>query len=300
MAFSRYLSPVIVSEIIANPSTLKLGGEEREMTVIFTDIRGFSSISEQLEDPKLLVDLLNRYLTAMSNIIMENLGTIDKYEGDAIIAFFGAPFFHKDHAALACLSALKIKLEEEELNKKIPDDPKADPKLKKAIKDKGLFTRIGINTGKMVVGNMGAKNKMDYTVMGNAVNLASRLEGVNKFFHTGILISEDTKTKIENKFICRTLNRVKVVGIDTPVRPYELLDLWHEMDTRQTEDLANWEEAIKLFENRDFEKAEELFSGLLNQNPKDETVKLYAEWCRKYISSPPPAEWDGIINLTEK
>jgi len=169
-AFSRYLAPEIISEIVKDPDKLNLGGEKREMTAIFTDIQGFSAISEQL-DPAHLVRLLNKYLTAMSNIIMENLGTIDKYMGDAIIAFFGAPLFNAEHGALACRSALAIKAAEKELNEII---------INEKMSPVPIFTRIGINTGEMVVGNMGAEKKMDYTIMGNAVNLASRIEGVNK------------------------------------------------------------------------------------------------------------------------
>jgi adenylate cyclase len=290
MAFSRYLSPSIISEIIADPGKLNLGGEKREMTVLFTDIQGFSGISEQL-DPVQLVRLLNKYLTAMSGIIMENLGTVDKYEGDAIIAFFGAPVYREDHAALACRSALGIKKAERELNAAI---------MEEGLSPSPLFTRIGINTGEMVVGNMGAENKMDYTVMGSAVNLAARLEGVNKQYRTGgILISQYTKEKTGGEFICRTLDRVRVVGVSTPVRLYELLGLRDGMDHRQTEYLAVWEQAAALFERGSFERAGELFSSLSKEAPEDKTAELYAERCRVYTGSP-PAAWDGINNLTEK
>jgi adenylate cyclase len=291
MAFSRYLSPSIINEIIDDPEKLNLGGEKREMTAIFTDIQGFSTISEQL-DPVQLVKLLNKYLTAMSNIIMKNLGTIDKYEGDAIIAFFGAPLYQEDHAALACRSALEIKKAEQELNTVI---------IQEGLSPSPLFTRIGINTGEMVVGNMGAENKMDYTIMGSAVNLASRLEGVNKQYHTGgILISEYTKEKTGDEFICRSLDRVRAVGINTPVRLYELLGLRNEMGKRETEYLAAWEKAIGLFEQGFFEMAEKHFCFLMKKMPRDKTAKRYVERCLEYISSPPPDKWDGINNLTEK
>jgi adenylate cyclase len=290
MAFSRYLSPAIISEIIADPGKLNLGGEKREMTAVFTDIQGFSTISEHL-DPAQLVRLLNRYLSAMSNIIMENLGTIDKYEGDAIIAFFGAPVYREDHAALACRSALEIKKAEQELNTVI---------LEEGLSPLPLFTRIGINTGDMVVGNMGAENKMDYTVMGSAVNLAARLEGVNKVYRTGgILISKYTKEKIGDEFICRTLDQVRVVGFNTPVRLYELLGLRSEAEDQQTEYLAVWERAVDLFEKGSFQRAGNFFSSLLQQNPGDKTAERYAEWCRVYTASP-PLDWDGVNNLTEK
>ena len=290
MAFSRYLSPSIINEIIDDPEKLNLGGEKREMTAIFTDIQGFSSISEQL-DPVQLVKLLNKYLTAMSTIIMENLGTIDKYEGDAIIAFFGAPVYREDHAALACRSALRIKQAERELNVVV---------MEEGLSPSPLFTRIGVNTGEMVVGNMGAENKMDYTIMGSAVNLASRLEGVNKQYRTGgILISEYTKEKIGDEFVCRSLDRVRVVGINTPVRLYELLGLRDEMSAGKAEYLAAWEKAVELFEKGFFAEARSIFSALAEGHPDDGTAKLYVEWCLNYIDLPPDG-WDGINNLTEK
>jgi adenylate cyclase len=295
MAFSRYLSPSIINEIIADPAKLNLGGEKREMTAVFTDIQGFSTISEQL-DPAHLVRLLNRYLTTMSNIIMENLGTVDKYEGDAIIAFFGAPVYRGDHAALACRSALAMKKAERELNAVIMDE---------GLSPSPLFTRMGINTGDMVVGNMGAENKMDYTIMGNAVNLASRLEGVNKQYRTGgILISGSTKEQIGDEFVCRSLDRVRVVGISTPVRLYELLGLRDETGIQEMcqgmDDLARWEKAVGLFEQGLFEKAGEIFSFLAKKSPEDGTAKLYEERCLGYRKFPPPGGWDGINNLTEK
>jgi adenylate cyclase len=291
MAFSRYLSPSIINEIIDDPGKLNLGGEKREMTAVFTDIQGFSTISEQL-DPVQLVKLLNKYLTAMSTIIMENLGTVDKYEGDAIIAFFGAPVYREDHAALACRSALGIKKAEKELNEVI---------MAEGLSPSPFFTRIGVNTGEMVVGNMGAENKMDYTIMGSAVNLASRLEGVNKQYHTGgILISEYTKEKIGDEFMCRSLDRVRVVGINSPVRLYELVGLRNEMGKQEREYLEVWEKAIGLFEQGFFEMAEELFCFLTKKIPRDNTAKLYVERCLVYIGSPPPGGWDGINNLTEK
>ena len=164
-AFSTYLSGDVVEEIIADPTRLQLGGIQRNMTVMFTDIKDFSRISEQL-NPTELVSLLNHYLSAMSGALMEQKGTIDKYEGDAIIAFFGAPLELPDHARRACASAIAMKRLEKELNREFAEN---------RISPSPLFTRIGINTGDMVVGNMGTEHKMDYTVMGNSVNIAARL-----------------------------------------------------------------------------------------------------------------------------
>jgi adenylate cyclase len=293
-ALSTYVSKEVVAELVANPSLLQLGGSKRHISAIFTDIQSFSTISEQL-DPEQLVLLLNRYLTEMSDIIMENTGTIDKYEGDAIIAFFGAPVYREDHAALACRSAVRIKKAEAELNRVIMAD---------RLSPLPLYTRIGINTGEMVVGNMGTSNKMNYTIMGNAVNLAARLEGVNKQYHTGgILISEYTRNEIGNEFICRSLDRVRVVGINEPVRLYELLGSRNEpglRDDASEEAVKPWEEALALYEKRQFRTAEEIFSSIAAKNEKDGAARLYAEKCRAYMAAPPPEGWDGVNNLSEK
>ncbi|MDR0289675.1 MAG: CHASE2 domain-containing protein [Treponema sp.] len=290
-AFSRYLAPEVITEIISDPDKLNLGGEKREMTAMFTDIQGFSTISEKLEAPQ-LVKLLNRYLTAMSNIIMENLGTIDKYEGDAIIAFFGAPVFRTDHPILACRSALAMKAAERELNKVV---------VKEGLSPTPLFTRIGINTGEMVVGNMGAENKMDYTIMGNAVNLAARLEGVNKQYHTGgILISEYTKNKIGNEFLLRRLDRVRVVGINTPLRLYELLGFIYTATDDEKNAVGQWDLAINVYEQRQFVVAGKIFNSLIERNTDDKVAKLYLERCEKFAANLPPDTWDAVNNLTEK
>jgi adenylate cyclase len=305
-ALSTYVSKEVVEELVANPSLLQLGGSKRQMSAIFTDIQGFSTISEQL-DPEQLVQLLNRYLTEMSDIIMENMGTIDKYEGDAIIAFFGAPVYREDHAALACRSAISIKKAEAELNRVIMAD---------RLSPLPLYTRIGVNTGEMVVGNMGTSNKMNYTIMGNAVNLAARLEGVNKQYRTGgILISEYTKNEIGNEFICRSLDRVRVVGINEPVRLYELLGSRSEPslpgepglrsepslpDDTAGEAVKAWEEAMVLYEKRQFQAAEEIFGSIAAKNEKDGAARLYVEKCRSYTAAPPPDGWDGVNNLSEK
>ena len=292
-AFSRYLAPEVITQIINDPDKLNLGGEKREMTAIFTDVRGFSTISEQL-DPTHLVMLLNRYLTIMSNIIMGNQGTIDKYEGDAIIAFWGAPLVTPNHSVLACRSALAMKAAEKELNKTVVEE---------GLSPFPLFTRIGINTGDMVVGNMGAENKMDYTIMGNAVNLAARLEGVNKYYHTGgILISEYTRDKIGDEFMLRRLDRVRVVGINTPLRLYELLALNsdHPADSNEQRVLKLWEQGIDLYEQKRFREAFLTFKTVIENYPDDNVAKLYADRCKKLVETPPAERWDGINNLTEK
>jgi len=312
-AFSQYLSPKVIEQIIQDPSQLKLGGEKREMTAIFTDVRAFSTISEALGDPAKLVELLNFYLTRMSNIVLDNQGTIDKYEGDAIIAFFGAPIHMDNHASLACRAVINMKKAEVEINRDALSQGLVTPEVLKAMAAKGiissiddpcpLFTRIGMNTGDMVVGNMGTPNKMDYTIMGNAVNLAARLEGVNKQYDTGgILISEYTRAHIGDEFLMRRLSRVRVVGINTPLRLYELLDIAAEASPELLEKVKNWEQAFDFYENRDFKAAQDIFHMICSKYTGDFTAKKYNNRCIKFISSPPDDKaWDnGVDNLTEK
>jgi len=312
-AFSQYLSPKVVDQIILDPSQLKLGGEKREMTAIFTDVRSFSTISEALGDPVKLVGLLNFYLTRMSNIVLDNQGTIDKYEGDAIIAFFGAPVHMKNHASLACRAAVCMKKAESLINREALAQGLITEGVMKALAAKGiiksaddpypLFTRLGINTGDMVVGNMGTPSKMDYTIMGNAVNLAARLEGVNKQYDTGgILISEYTRDQIGDEFILRPLSRVRVVGINTPLRLYELLDIASGAPPELPEMVKKWEEAFGLYEKRDFTAARDIFQSICQKNGEDKAAVKYLDRCEKYIAcAPDEKDWDnGVDNMTEK
>jgi class 3 adenylate cyclase/CHASE2 domain-containing sensor protein len=312
-AFSRYLSPKVIDRIIADPSQLKLGGEKREMTAIFTDVRSFSTISEALGDPAKLVELLNYYLTRMSNIVLENSGTIDKYEGDAIIAFFGAPVYMENNAGLACRAAVHMHKAEREINREVLAQGLITGDVMEALVRKGilkdlqdpspLFTRLGINTGDMVVGNMGTPSKMDYTIMGDAVNLAARLEGINKQYNTGgILISEFTRTKIGDEFILRPLSRVRVVGKNIPIRLYELLDIRDEAPAGLAELTGVWEKAFAAYEDRRFSEALRVFKAIYQKYPQDRVAKLYQDRCEKYCAAPPPEDkWEnGVDNLTEK
>jgi adenylate cyclase len=289
-AFSTYVSHDVVKEIISDPSRLQLGGTKRHMTAIFTDVQKFSSISEQL-DPEHLVKLLNRYLGDMSDIILAEKGTIDKYEGDAIIAFFGAPLDLEDHALHACLSAITIKKIETVLNKTI---------MEHKLSPLPLLTRIGINTGYMVAGNMGTANKMNYTIMGNAVNLAARLEGVNKQYGTWILASENTVRETGDKLLYRKLDRVRVVGINEPVRICELLDT-AEHATDQKKQLVNvFHEALDCFEKRDWKQAAKGFKEALLIKNDDEASKMFYTRCNNFIKKAPDDSWDGVYNLTSK
>ncbi len=289
-AFSHYLSTDVINELISDPEKLNLGGEKKHLTAIFTDVRGFSSISESL-DPTDLVKLLNAYLTKMSNIILDQKGTIDKYEGDAIISFFGAPVAFSDHAARACLSAVRMKKMEKRLNEHF---------LTEKLSPTPLVTRIGINTGEMVVGNMGTSQKMDYTIMGNSVNLAARLEGVNKQYGTWTLISENTHRECGTDFTVRKLDRVRVVGIQTPVRLYELVDEKNQTPEDIKEAMEVFHQGLEQYESQNWNKADELFQQVQKIIPSDGPAEVYIKRCKTYKRKAPPASWDGVFNLTVK
>jgi adenylate cyclase len=289
-AFATYTSEAVADQIAANPSLLQLGGVKRRMSAVFTDVQGFSTISEKLS-PEELVSLLNRYLATMSNVVLTNKGTIDKYEGDAIIAFFGAPLEQPDHALRTCLSALEMKRLESGLNKTV---------LERKMSPSPLLTRIGINTGDMVAGNMGTEKKMNYTIMGDAVNLAARLEGVNKQYGTWILASEDTIRETGNALLTRKLDRVRVVGKSEPVRLYEVLAAMETASEARKKLVITFHQALDYFEKRNWKSAMEGFQEVLALEPADAPAKKYMERCGAFFQKPPLDEWDGVYNLKEK
>jgi len=289
-AFSTYLSEDVVEEIISDPARLQLGGVSRHMTALFSDIKGFTSIAEMLT-PSHLVDLLNYYLSTMSDIILEQKGTIDKYQGDSIVSFFGAPLELEDHALRACTAGIMMRRIENDVNKYVLD---------KGISPSPLLTRIGVNTGDMVVGNMGTQKKMNYTIISNAVNLASRLEGVNKQYGTWILATDSTIQETKGKLLTRRLDRVKVVGINEAVRIHEILELKADASDALFEQVYLFHKAMDLFEERNWKDAEAAFNQVLKMHPDDGPSKHFVERCQQYIQFPPAADWDGSFKITEK
>ncbi len=290
-AFGVYLSDDVVNEIVADPKRLALGGEQKRITALFTDIKSFSTLSEKIT-PEHLVSVLNVYLTQMSDLILHEKGTIDKYIGDAIVAFFGAPTDLPDHAYRACLSAIRMKQAETELNKQLYDS--GDIPMP-------IFTRIGINTGEMVVGNMGTEKKMNYTIMGNDVNLAARLEGVNKKYGTWILASESTWNETKGAFLGRRLDRVRVVGINTPVQLYNVMAVKTEADNKMIELVGIFEQGITFYRMKEYQKALAVFKKCLAVVPDDEPSKMYAERMQSLIADSNFAKThDDVINMTSK
>lgn len=304
--FSQCLNPNVVKDIIKNPSCMKLGGENRTMTAIFTDIQKFSGMSEILSASE-LVALLNYYLTKMSDIIMDERGTVDKYEGDAIVALVGAPLEMNDHATRACVAALRMKRAEVKMNEDIrryvqspkPADFSDDlyNSFKKLVDKKiNLFTRIGINSGEIVAGFMGSEKKKNYTMMGNNVNLASRLEGANKQYSTnGILVSEATKVLADDVFVFRRLDKVQVVNVNTPVQLYELINMKRDASDDELKLMEIWDKSMTIFENGDYPKALMYFKKFQEFRPDDKVCAYYVSLIENYfINGKYPTENDGV------
>lgn len=287
-AFGQYLSPKVVNILVKDPSRLQLGGERREMTAFFSDVASFSSISEQLT-PEQLVALLNDYLTAMCDIIAEHEGTVDKFEGDAIIAFWGAPLEQPDHALRACLAAIDMQAFMVDYRRRL-----------EAAGQPALRVRMGLNTGDMLVGNLGSAQRMDYTMMGDAVNLAARLEGANKFYGTETMISEFTLAQVRDHVEVRELDLIRVVGRRMPVRVYELMGRRGQLEADLVELRAAHDAALAAYHARDFDAALAQFSGILERWPDDGPAAAYQARCEAFLAQPPPASWDGVFQLESK
>jgi len=283
-AFGHYLSPEVVRQIAEDPRRLALGGERRELTVYFSDIEGFTTLSEELPPEKLTL-LMNRYLDAMTETVLESGGTLDKYIGDAVMAFWGAPLPREDHALTACRVALKnreklIGLSEQFAREGLP----------------AVRARIGLNSGPAVVGNLGSSRRFSYTAMGDTVNLASRLEGANKNYGSWILISEQTKKAAGDAVETRALDFIKVKGKNLPVGVYELLGLRGATEPALLAKARLFESGLGLYRARCWEEALAVFERV----KPDAAAELYIGRCRRFQAEPPPEDWDGSYALKEK
>ena len=288
-AFAHYVPESVIREIMNDPQKLSLGGEERVLTILFSDVAGFTTISEQLT-PHELVALLNEYLTEMTEIVLEHKGTIDKFEGDAIMAEFGAPIAFPDHAQMACRAALAMQAKLKKLRMKWKEEGKPQ-----------LHVRIGINTGEVIIGNMGSRNTFDYTAMGDHVNLGARLEGANKFYGTHIMISEFTHRVVKDDFITRPLDLIRVKGKTKPIEVFELIATKDTKFTDQfNEFLELYRKGIVAYRKRNWLQAIDIFDYCLKLVPDDKPSKLYRERCVDFRLNPPPPDWDGVITMKEK
>lgn len=286
-AFGRYVSKEYVNKILKNPDLLKLGGQKKELTIFFSDIAGFSTFSEKMQ-PEQLVEFLNEYLTAMTNLIQKYNGTVDKYIGDAIVAFWNAPLDIEDHAIYACdfvLESLQVldQMRKVWISKGLPD----------------INVRSGINTDFVVVGNMGSSTQFNYTIMGDGVNLASRLEGANKEYNTRILIGENTYEKIKHIFLTREIDIIKVKGKNKPVKIYNLSNKINSVKKEVKEMFDLYTEAYNAYRQKDFNSALILFEKIVLQY-NDGPSKTFVQRCNEFIKNPPPADWDGIYVMKTK
>ena len=284
MAFSRYVSPGVVDMLLSRPDLLEPGGQEVDATVLFSDLAGFTSFSERMQ-PEELMKVLSGYFAPMTAVIKENSGTFDKFIGDAIMAFWGAPLRDEHHAEKACRAALAM--------------GRAMDDLRKQWQDQGypmLHARIGIHSGKVVAGNVGSREQMNYTCLGDTVNLASRLESVNKYYDTGILLSGETRALLGPGFITRKVDAIRVKGRARPVEIHELLDLGDSPPLWA----AQHESGLAAYAARDFSGAADMFASVLDMKPSDGPAALLLRRCRTLIASPPDAQWDAIHVMESK
>jgi len=279
-SFKHYLSPAVIEQLLQNPDRLQLGGERKELTFFFSDLHGFTKLSEGLA-PQELTHFMNEYLTAMTEIILEEKGTVDKFIGDAIVAFWNAPLDIPDHAEKAVRTALRC---QEKLKQMQP--------YFESTYGRNLSMRIGVNTGFAVVGNMGSSTRFNYTVLGDAVNLASRLEGANKYFCTATMISASTRQLLGRDFHCRELGRLKVVGREEHVTVYEPLTLGN----KPVPDHATFDHGLQLYYKGDFQAALQEFVKTAQHDP---VAGNYASRCR-ILKEESPTPWEGIWVLEAK
>ncbi len=298
--FKQYLSPELIDIMYSSKQQPKLGGDEGIRTAFFTDIQGFSTISEKLGSPSRLVELLNEYLTEMTDILLRHFGTLDKYEGDAILAFFGAPMPMDDHAKQACLTALDMQARLADLRKKWASEEDKWPAIVH-----GMRMRVGINSGPIVTGNMGSRTRLNYTMMGDTVNLAARLESAAKQYGVFIMISNFTYEMVKNDFEVRQLDKITVVGKSEPVTVFELLAAKGKLSPELVAMRDRYAKGLAYFYKQEWDQAMEA----LAESEKLEPYRAFAatspsaefiRYSRNYKANPPGKDWDGVNRLTAK
>ena len=287
--FQSMVTPKVVEEILALPAGIELGGEEKQLTVMFSDIRSFTTFSEK-HTPHEVVDVLNEYLTQMTYLVFQTEGTLDKYIGDAIMAFWGAPANQPDNAYRACSTALgMVDLLHTVLH----------PKWQIEGKEK-LEIGIGLNTGPMVVGFVGSQSIKSYTLIGDAVNLGSRLEGTTKEYHVEIIIAESTYEQVKADMLCRELDLIKVKGKNEPIRIYELVD--HRLRGAGAKEMKvkAFEEGLAHYRAQKWDEATKCFKNCLDLDPKDGPAGIFLERCKVLKQNPPATNWDGVFVMKTK
>ena len=288
-AFRQYVAPLVIDELLEAPEKLKLGGEEKELTVLFSDIERFTTYSERYS-PTEMIDILSDYYDSMTEKIFQHQGTLKEYVGDEIMAFFGAPIDAPDHARRACAAALAMREARRALNSEWVQTGR--PQLR---------ARTGINTGPMLVGNLGSSYRFAYGVLGDQVNLGSRLENLNKIYGTDILIGENTAHQVSDDFKLRKIDTVRVAGRQQFVQVFELLTpSGMRLPNEQEKALKDYSAGYEAYCSQSWNEALELFNSALSHWPQDGPSKAMADRCREYNSKPPPHDWNCVFNLTEK
>ena len=288
-SFQKYVPADIVREILASGQETELGGRRETLTIFFSDIKGFTSISEVLS-PESLVEQMAEYLEAMSNEIRKKPpGTVDKFIGDSIMAFWGAPMPNPDHAPSACRAALLCQERLEQLREKWKQEGKPL-----------FFQRIGIYTGEVIVGNIGSESRMNYTVIGDTVNIASRLEGLNKYYGTPIIIGHSTWALVKEEFVVRPLDLVSVVGSTKGIKIYELLGEKKNTDEQKIQVAELCATGLELYLGRRWNEAMEHYKRVLELSPSDQPATTMLERCKLYLEDPPPDDWTGIHRIESK
>lgn len=282
--FRHYLSPDVIDRVLEDPSLLRLGGEKRIITSFFSDVAGFTSISESLS-PEELVHLLNDFLSEMTDIILSYGGTLDKYEGDAIIAFWNAPLDQPDHAVRACRAALDCQKRLEELRPEFAQKSGHE-----------LFMRVGLNSGPAVVGNMGSHSRFDYTAMGDTINMASRLEGACKHYSVPILVGDTTFQMAKDAIAAREVDLIRVVGKSKPERVYQILEEKSQVSPDMQENVEAFHQALDLYRNKKWDDALNLFRKIKD----DKLSAVYVSRIEQFKQNPPPDDWAGVYDLTQK
>lgn len=287
--FGAYVDPAVVAQLVRNPASLRLGGERREATVFFSDLVGFTDLSEKLRDqPERMVEVVNAYLEETSECLHRQGAYVDKYIGDAVMAVFGVPAVLPDHALAACRAALEARRALAGINARYADTGVT------------LEVRIGLNTGEMIVGNLGSARKKNYTVMGDAVNLASRLEGANKEFGTHILLGENTARAVAGRMATRPLTRLRVKGKLVAVEVHELVGAPGDLTAAQRDFLAAYQAGYAGFSARRFAEAAADFGRALALDPDDAVTSELLRQARHYAMQPPPPDWEPILTLHSK
>jgi class 3 adenylate cyclase len=284
-SFGLYLAPEVIDRMLASNKLPALGGETRNITVFFSDVAGFSSIAEKML-PAELVTFMNKYLSAMTDVIESNGGYIEKYIGDSIVAVFGAPADDDDHASNAAYAALGCCLRLDELNRNSV-----------AFQGRKVTHRIGLNSGEALVGNIGSRRRFNYSVMSDAVNVASRLEGVNKYYGTAIVASETTVALTASKFLWRELDTVRVLGRANPIKIYELIAEAGQETLQQVETAASYAEGLAYWRIREFGTAAKCFEHFAHL---DKPSAVFLSRANAFVSDPPDQEWEPVNTLVGK